>query len=110
METETKKEANRKRILSITVRRMVDDSPDTSWLGEYSNKATSEFSIDRAHSEDCQSVSPHNAKAKEWLDHAENHLEREIASSESDFYEAGEEESLDCVRNLRDELEECDCG
>lgn len=34
---------------------MVDDSPDTSWLGEYSNRPTSEFSIDRAHSSDCQS-------------------------------------------------------
>lgn len=42
-----------KRILSVTVRRMVDTSPDTSWLGEYSNKATSQYSISRAHDEDC---------------------------------------------------------
>jgi hypothetical protein len=29
---------------------MVDDSPDMSWLGEYSDTATSEYSIDREHS------------------------------------------------------------
>ena len=46
---------NSKRILSVTVKRMVDDSPDTSWLGEYSDTRKSEFSIDRAHAEDCAS-------------------------------------------------------
>ena len=45
------------RILSVVIRRMYDESPDTSWLGEYSNSRESEFSIDRAHSEDCASVS-----------------------------------------------------
>lgn len=34
-------------IHSITVLRMVDADPDTSWLGEYSDKRSSEFSIDR---------------------------------------------------------------
>ena len=47
----TKKQS--KRILSVTIRRMPDDDPDTSYYGEYSSKRTSEFSIDRAHSEDC---------------------------------------------------------
>lgn len=43
-----------KRILSVTIRQMFDESPDTSWLGEYANRPTSdEFSIDRAHSLDC---------------------------------------------------------
>lgn len=31
----------------------MDDSPDTSWLGEYSDRASSEFSIDRYHDFDC---------------------------------------------------------
>lgn len=44
---------NMKRIHSVTIKRMVDESPDTSWLGEYSDHKTSEFSIDRAHSLDC---------------------------------------------------------
>lgn len=26
-----------KRILSVKIKRMIDDSPDTSWLGEYSD-------------------------------------------------------------------------
>jgi hypothetical protein len=43
----------RNKILSVSIKRMVDDSPDTSWLGEYSARAESEFAIDRAHSEDC---------------------------------------------------------
>jgi hypothetical protein len=47
------KKQNMKRILNVTIRRMLDDSPDTSWLGEYSNRPTSEFSIDRKHSLDC---------------------------------------------------------
>jgi hypothetical protein len=44
---------NKKRILSVTVKRMLDDSPDTSWLGEYGQSSTSEFSIDREHSLEC---------------------------------------------------------
>ena len=42
-----------KRILSIRITTLSDDSPDTSWLGEYSGRRTSEYSIDRAHDEDC---------------------------------------------------------
>jgi hypothetical protein len=46
----------KKRILSVTIKRMVDDSPDTSWLGEYSRTPANEFAIDRAHAEDCESI------------------------------------------------------
>ena len=52
MPTATKQTAA-KRIHKVTIKRMVDNSPDTSWLGEYSNKQTSEYSIDRAHSLGC---------------------------------------------------------
>lgn len=48
-----KQPRNSKRIHSVTIKRMYDESPDTSWLGEYANSSTSEFSIDRAHDEDC---------------------------------------------------------
>lgn len=47
------KQKNQNRILSVTVKQMLDDSPDTSWLGEYSSRPTSPFSIDRKHSLDC---------------------------------------------------------
>ena len=30
--------SNMKRIHSVAVKRMVDDSPDTSWLGEYASR------------------------------------------------------------------------
>ena len=42
-----------KRIHKVTIKRTVDDSPDTSWLGEYSNDSASDYSIDRKHSLDC---------------------------------------------------------
>jgi len=55
-----------KRIHRVVIKRMVDDSPDTSWLGEYSDNAESEFSIDRAHDLDCISQ-PYNRPAGEGL-------------------------------------------
>ena len=42
-----------KRILKVTLKRMIDEDPDTSWLGKYSDTRTSELSIDRAHDLDC---------------------------------------------------------
>lgn len=42
-----------KRILTVSIVKMHDDSPDTSYLGEYSNSPTSPYSIDRAHDLDC---------------------------------------------------------
>lgn len=42
-----------KRIHKVTIKRMLDDSPDTSWMGEYGNRAETEYAIDREHSLDC---------------------------------------------------------
>jgi hypothetical protein len=39
--------SERKRILSVTIKHTIDADPDTSYLGEYSGRATSDFSIDR---------------------------------------------------------------
>jgi len=44
---------NMKRIHKVTVRRIEDDSPDTSWLGKYSDTPSGEFAIDRHHDKDC---------------------------------------------------------
>ncbi len=38
---------NSKRILKVVVKRMLDDSPDTSFLGEYSNRPKTEYAVDR---------------------------------------------------------------
>ncbi len=37
-----------KRILEVKIKHMVDESPDTSWLGEYSDTPETDFAIDRA--------------------------------------------------------------
>jgi hypothetical protein len=42
-----------KRIHKVTIKRMVDTDPDTSFLGEYANRPTSDYSIDRDHDADC---------------------------------------------------------
>jgi hypothetical protein len=39
---------NGKRILSVNIIRELDTDPDTSWLGEYSNRPKSDYAIDRA--------------------------------------------------------------
>ena len=43
MRTKKQTALPKNRILSITIKHTLDDSPDTSWLGEYSNTAKSEF-------------------------------------------------------------------
>jgi len=35
-----------KKILSITLKHMPDDYPDTSWLGEFGNRAKSDYAIE----------------------------------------------------------------
>src|SRR5437773_11739748 len=52
-QTDSKRIRNKKKILSVTIRRMIDESPDTSWLGEHSNRPANEYAIDRAHEIDC---------------------------------------------------------
>jgi hypothetical protein len=56
---------NTKRIHKVIIKRMIDESPDTSWLGEYSNRAESEFSIDRKHSLECP-VNAGKEQPAEW--------------------------------------------
>lgn len=104
---------NSKRILSVTIKRMVDDSPDTSWLGEYSDTRTSEFSIDRMHSDDCMSQEVNHKVAVDQLERIIFHLNewRRIAAdnAESTDWESLDE-ALDTCAHLQDELTECDCG
>ena len=42
-----------KRISQVTIKRMNDDSPDTSYLGEYSDRAKNDYAVDRRHLTDC---------------------------------------------------------
>lgn len=60
-----------KRILTVTLRKMYDECPDTSHLGEYASKPDGEFSIDRATDEFQGDIDA----GMEWLDRIENQLE-----------------------------------
>ena len=74
----TTKQAKSKRILSVTIRRMIDEDLDTSWLGEYSNSAETEYAIDRKHSLDCPintGVTPLNQKTRTAIDAQANTCE-----------------------------------
>jgi hypothetical protein len=100
------------KIESVTVRRIVDDSPDTSYYGEYSNKRTSEFSIDRAHSLDCASVVPGAKAAQTILEHARGTVaDLQALEPSADTLEW---DALDTayylLDGLVDEVLDCDCG
>lgn len=102
---------NGKRILSVKIKRMMDDSPDTSWIGEYSDSPDSEFSINRATDE---FVGDEDA-GKEWLDRIMSALEnmREVCEEHPTMTEPGCEvceyemyysHALDAVYELREDI------
>ena len=110
-----------KRILKIELQRMDDSSPDTSWLGEYSDRAQGDYSIDRKHSLDCPVNNPIRP-AIDQLERAIAYLDKErLAQTEScssepngrymsgiwaDSY--GEAQYL--LIEAQNELAECDCN
>ena len=114
MQTKSKTHSSSgKRILSVTIKRMLDDSPDTSYLGEYSNSPLSEFSIDRAHSEDCASVSLEAKNAQTMLEHAQQTVGDIQTTVDYDVDET-EWEALETayteLGQLASEITDCDCG
>jgi hypothetical protein len=109
------------KIESVIIRRIVDESPDTSYLGEYSNKPTSEFSIDRAHSLDCASVLTDIKEAKQTLEHVQQTIgdlyngilaqyNGTLANEKLDAEKNALDEAYDMVGELIDSVDECDCG
>src|SRR6266567_4665129 len=110
---QSKRIRNRKRVLSVTVRQMLDDSPDSSYIGEYGNSPKSDYAIDRAHSEDCQSI---NLKAKQAIERLERiishvEVERQAAGNDSENTEwESLDESINALVSVQDHLAECDCG
>jgi hypothetical protein len=110
-----------KRILSVKIKRMFDDSPDTSYMGEYSNTRASEFSIDRAHAEDCASVREDIKQAKQTLEHVQQTIGDIHHSILAQYNGTLANEKLDSERDalgdaynqvgeLFDSIDECDCG
>ncbi len=112
---------NRKRILEIRIKRMLDENPDTSWLGEYSQTAKSEYTIDRRHAEDCASVSEDIRKAKQTLEHVQQTIgdfhnavlaqyNGTLANEKLDSERDELDEAYDLVGELIDTVDECDCN
>jgi len=112
MPTKTK---TAKRILSVKIIRQVDECPDTSYLGEYSNRATSDYSIDRRHSEDCASVKQETKDAKAKLERIGAYLDKlRIEAGQPGTEQSSEwehlDEATDIVDALAEDMTECDCG
>jgi hypothetical protein len=103
---------NMKRIHKVTIRRMVDESPDTSWLGEYASEPSGEFSIDRAHADDCQINNP-PVEGLEMLSRVMHYLTA-LTYEPCPFSEDGIWQDVSDAQDLliekQDELQECDCG
>src|ERR1700678_1580614 len=90
-----------KLIQSITIRHMTDEDPDTSWLGEYSNHATSEFSVDRRHARDCASVRQGAEENSAKLQRAIDYLCQQNLSVS---------DAVEILEEAQTESTECDCG
>jgi hypothetical protein len=112
---------NTKRILAVRIIRECDTDRDTSYLGDYSNRATSEFSIDRAHSEDCDSVRPEIQSAKQTLEHVQQTIgdlhsavlaqyNGTLANESLDLERAELDAAYDLVGELIETIDECDCS
>ena len=93
---------------------MVDDSPDTSWLGEYSSKCESQFTIDRMHADDCiENDTPQKEKLERIADAIEN--DRPVCEDHTQQFDCDcdicqeERAYTEAMETIR-ELAECDCG
>ncbi len=112
--TKSQNASARKRILSVTIRRMVDDSPDTSWLGEYGKSPKTEYAIDRAHSEDCME---NDTTQKEKLESIADAIEsdRPVCEDHTQQFDCDcdicqeERAYTEAMETIR-ELATCDCG
>lgn len=115
MKTKTSKRIpqSAKRILSVTVKRMLDSDPDTSYLGEYSDTAESEYAIDRMHSEDCASLEVNHRSTVDQLERIISRLNEQQGQAVDSHDEAEcctTSEAIDLLCDLQMECAYCDCG
>ena len=100
-----------KRIHAVTIKRVLDDDPDTSYLGEYSNRSSPDYAIDRAHSLDCQINNP-STEGLEILSRVMHYLTA-LTYEPCPFSEDGIWQDVSDAQDLliekQDELQECDC-
>lgn len=100
-----------KRIHRVVLKRMYDESPDTSWLGEYGSHIDSPYTIDRKHATDCP--------AQEFNRQSDvlNQIERVISYLNSLTYGNLNEQECSDIQDAQDLLIdaqdaalECTCG
>lgn len=102
---------NSKRIAQITIKRMLDNDPDTSHLGEYSNNADTDYAIDRKHSEDCQSQEYNHLAIVEQLERIISYLTAVTYETNSpDDVRETASEAQDVLIKLQNDAQECDCS
>src|SRR5258708_20167014 len=103
---------NGKRILKVTIKRMQDSDPDTSWLGEYSDRTKTDYAIERKHSIDCQINKP-VTEGLGVLSRVMHYLTA-VTYAPCPFSEDGIWHDVSDGRGLvvgkEDELQECGCG
>jgi hypothetical protein len=102
-----------KRIAQVTVKRINDDSPDTSYLGEYSNQAESDYAIDRQHSLDCHSVEANHRQTVDTLERIIQYLdEQRTAEGENpdSVYWEPLDNAIDILTDTQTDAQECDCS
>jgi hypothetical protein len=91
---------------------MLDDSPDTSYLGKYTSRIESDYTIDRRHSQEC-AVQHNNPQTKQTIDKLERiiyYLDQIRLATDDELEQGILEESEDKLIELQDEVAECDCG
>jgi acetolactate synthase regulatory subunit len=110
-----------KRIVSVTIKRAYDENPDTSYLGEYSSKRKSEYTIERRHEQECN-LNSNVAPSREMLERVLARAEAEhniVCENHTTFtsdecwacdVEAKNQASVDLIREQIDALDECNCG
>lgn len=108
-----------KLIQRISITREVDTDGDDGYLGAYSDTRTSEFSIDRAHTADCQSLNTSNQDTVDRLERAIAYLEKQrwAAVNAPDSLSQVNRDNVEDLSNAQDILIEaqdrvtaCDCG
>ena len=100
-----------KRILSITIKRETDDSPDTSWLGEYSRSPKGDFAIDRKHTLEC-AVNSDTSEVVDKLERVIAYLDKQRININADnpqFDYDSISEAQDILIEAQDNATECDC-
>jgi len=103
---------NMKRISKVTIKRMADNDSDSSYLGEYSSRAETDYAVDRMHSLDCQ-INNVPAEALEVLSRVMHYLTA-VTYEPCPFSEGGiwhdVSDAQDLLVEKQDGLQDCDCG